>query len=473
MTAVAVAGLPLCVVIAPLLLGGALVIARVVDLVAPLGAAEWAVLHDAIFVGPTIYRKLVGQETAISWRALAVIYAAPGAALMLVTWPFVRLLSRRAGVGSLLHRLHSRAPDPSRLSEQQMVNVVAEMAVAAGVSPPSVRVIDSPTVNAVAVGLTTDDATVLVTSGFLERLDRDERQAMVAHLVGSVGNGDLEIAATIFSVFETWALVAALLETPLSAKRRALVRKFARLAYQEARGRAAASEARAVIDALLAGAGPDAEDFLSMVESIQPTSVRNGCYTVLVKVPLIAVVGLSTIAARESTNLFTLLVFGPWLAAMWRARRRLADATAVQLTRNPFALASAVRTLATCDVEVPGGWPVYFLFPVWVPVTNQAASEFTGASANVVGMRLDPEPRLRQLAALGASMDADARVRLGARIRAALPSWTELRAALGWLILAAVAVALLMAVTLLSASVLLIVLWYVLRWVAMLVERIT
>ena len=113
-TAVAIAGLPLCVVIAPLLLGGALIVAHVVDLFAPLGTENWAILHDAIFVGPTIYRKLLGHETAISWRAFGIIYIAPAAGLMVLAWPFVRLLSRRAGVGSILHRFHSRSPDPTR-----------------------------------------------------------------------------------------------------------------------------------------------------------------------------------------------------------------------------------------------------------------------------------------------------------------------------------------------------------------------
>ena len=89
-TAVAIAGLPLCVVIAPLLLGGALVVAHLIDLVEPLGPEQWAALHDAVFVGPTLYRKLLGQQTAISWRALALIYVAPGAVLMLVTWPFMQ-----------------------------------------------------------------------------------------------------------------------------------------------------------------------------------------------------------------------------------------------------------------------------------------------------------------------------------------------------------------------------------------------
>jgi len=200
------------------------------------------------------------------------------------------------------------------------------------------------------------------------------------------------------------------------------------------------------------------------VESIQPKSARNGCYIILVQLPLIAVLGLATITARETTNLVTVLVLGPWLAAMWRARRRLADATAVQLTRNPSALASAVRTLATCDVQVPGGWPVHFLFPVWVPVTDQPAAQFTTASTNVVGMRLDPEPRLRRLAILGALLEGRNRVRLAARIRAALPDLSELGTALGWGIVAIALITLLITVTVLAASLLLLLPWYVLRW---------
>lgn len=463
-TTVAISGLPLCVLIAPLLLGGVLILAHVVDVFAPLGAEDWALLHDAVVVGPTLYRKAMGHETAITWRALAGLYVAPGALLMLLVWPFVRLLSRRAGVGSLLHQLESRPANPQRLAEQQMVNVVGEMAVAAGIRTPPVRLIDSDTVNAVAVGLTSNDATILVTTGLLERLGRDERQAIVAHLVASVGNGDLEIAATIFSVFETWALVAALLETPLSARRRVFVRQFIRLARDAARGRASEHEARALVDALLVGSGTDVDDFITMVERIEPTSLLSGCSIILVQIPIIAVVGLGMIVAREATNLFTLLVLGPWLGAMWRARRYLADATAVQLTRYPEALASAIRTLDACNVEVPGGWPVHFLFPVWVTPRDWSASHFAGATANAFRMRVPSEPRRRRLAALGALADGD-RVRLPERIRSGVAQWRDVRNLIGWAILASGLIAVLLVVTVLAASLVLVLLWYVLRWI--------
>jgi Zn-dependent protease with chaperone function len=465
--AVALAGLPLCVIIAPLLVGGLLIVAHLIDIIAPLGAERWAVVHDGVFVIQTTWRKLFGDGAAISWRALALIYLTPGAMLMLVAWPFVRMLTRRAGAGSLLHELDSRVPDPTRLTEVQMVNVVAEMAVAAGIRPPPVRVIDSPAVNAVAIGLSVDDATVLVTTGFLERLNRDERQAIVAHLIGSVGNGDLEIAATIFSVFATWTLVAALIETPFSRYRRAYVGKLARVAIRELRSRAADPEIHAVMNPLLAGIGPDSDDLESMMGlfTFEKQSDRPGCLTFLGRAALVGINFIAMVTARESTNLFTVLVLGPWLSAMWRARRRLADATAIALTRNPEALASAIRTLAASDVEVPNGWLVHFLFPVWVPATSSSAGQFTSASTNIVGMRLDPEPRLQQLAALGASAEPRARVRLVARVKAVVSKWEELATVLGWTVLAAVGVSLLMAIAMLVAAVLLIFLWDALRWI--------
>jgi Zn-dependent protease with chaperone function len=465
--AVGLAGIPLCVLMSPLLFGIVLAGAHAFDLIAPLSDTQWDRLHDVAFALPKVWAKIRGRPVNVPWSTLAMLYVAPGALLMLLAWPFIQLLSRTAGAGMMLRRLASRGPNRAVLREQQLANVVQEMAVAAGVRPPPVRIIESSAVNAVAIGLTTDDAVLLATTGFLDRLDRDERQAIVAHLVGSVGNGDLEIAAIILSVFQTWGLVALLLETPLDARRRALLRRFVGLSIQAARGRVEAEDARGLLDRLLSGGEFEFEEFFENLETISPRSVAHGCYIVLIQIPLIATIGLASIAAKQSIGLFTTLVLGPWVAAMWRARRRLADATAVQLTRNPAALARAVRTLDGCEVEVPGGWAVNFLFPVWSPVTEQSAARQTEIAAYVVGMRLDPKARLKRLAALGAALDSGATTAphgLVARFRATLPDWKELRTAIGWSVVALVAVAALIAVTLTAASMLLIALWYVLQW---------
>ena len=461
--AVAVSGIPLCVIAAPLLFGIILAVMHVADLLAPFPLSAWDRLHDVVFALPDVWSFIRGQPVDPAWRMIVLIYVLPGAAIMLVTWPFMLALSRRSGAGTMLELLSSRDVDRATPAERQLANVVEEMAIAAAVRVPRVRIIESPTVNAVAVGLTSDDATILATTGFLERLDRDERQAIVAHLVGSVGNGDLQIGATVLSVFATWGLISLLLEAPISVRRRAALRRTLRLLAATVRGGATQDEAREVFTLLLAGSAFDME-MIDDIEAIQPRSPAHGCLIILFQVPLIAVLGLASIAARTTVALCTALGLGPWLAAMWRSRRRLADASAVQLTRNPTALARAVRTMATCDVEVPGGWVAYFLFPVWVPVTEPNANR-TEAASNIIGMRLDPDPRVEDIVALGALLDMDVR-RPGWRKRLErLGTWKDVGLFAFWAVAAVLVTAVLIVFTLAAASLILIALWHLLRLV--------
>jgi Zn-dependent protease with chaperone function len=460
--AVAVSGIPLCVIVAPLLLGVIIAVMHLAGLAVPLPPSAWERVHEVVFALPEVWSRVRGQPADLSWNSVAFIYVAPGAVLMLLAWPFVLAMSRRSGAGTMLNHLASRDLDPTVLRERQLSNVIEEMAVAAGVQPPKVRIIESETVNAVAVGLTSNDTTILATTGFLDRLDRDERQAVIAHLVGSVGNGDLEIAAVILSVFATWGLVALLLEAPFSARRRRMLARIMRHISSIARGRADPDESREVLDVLLSGSSWD----MSMIDDIyeiHPKSVRHALAIMLIQLPLIAVLGLASITARMSNALYTALGLGPWLAAMWRARRRLADASAVQLTRNPTALANAVRTLGGCDVAVPGGWIAYFLFPVWVPISAQNANQPEAAS-NIVGMRLETEPRIESIVALGAMLDAAVnRPSLRTRL-ARLGTWKDLRVAVWWGAVAILMSVVLMAMTLAAASLILMLIWAAGSW---------
>lgn len=69
-------------------------------------------------------------------------------------------------------------------------NVVEEVAIAAGLPKPRVAVVDDPAPNAFATGRDPEHAVVAVTSGLLERMDRDELQAVVAHEMAHVANRD-------------------------------------------------------------------------------------------------------------------------------------------------------------------------------------------------------------------------------------------------------------------------------------------
>lgn len=96
-------------------------------------------------------------------------------------------------------------PNTTDLKERRLLNVVEEMAIASGTPVPAVYVLDEePALNAFAAGLTTSDAVVAVTRGTLEKLTRDELQGVIGHEFSHILNGDmrlnLRIAATVFGI---------------------------------------------------------------------------------------------------------------------------------------------------------------------------------------------------------------------------------------------------------------------------------
>ncbi len=96
-------------------------------------------------------------------------------------------------------------PNTTDLRERQLLNVTEEMAIAAGLPVPAVYVLDDePGINAFAAGLTTSDAVVAVTRGTLEKLTRDELQGVIGHEFCHILNGDmrlnLRLTAIIFGI---------------------------------------------------------------------------------------------------------------------------------------------------------------------------------------------------------------------------------------------------------------------------------
>ena len=79
-------------------------------------------------------------------------------------------------------------------AERQLLNVVAEMALAARIAPPQVFVLPGErSINAFAAGLTPQTAALGMTGGALATLNRDELQAVVAHEFSHIVNGDMAL----------------------------------------------------------------------------------------------------------------------------------------------------------------------------------------------------------------------------------------------------------------------------------------
>lgn len=91
----------------------------------------------------------------------------------------------------VLASMDARAVDESNLKERQLKNVVEEMALACGLPVPAVYVVPDDDLNAFATGRSPEHASIGVTQGLLEKLDREELQAVIAHEMGHVRNLDI------------------------------------------------------------------------------------------------------------------------------------------------------------------------------------------------------------------------------------------------------------------------------------------
>jgi Zn-dependent protease with chaperone function len=85
-------------------------------------------------------------------------------------------------------------PASNHPAERQLLNIVSEMSLASQVPEPEVWLLDrEDSINAFAAGKTIDGAVIGVTAGALQELDRDEMQAVVAHEFSHILNGDMAL----------------------------------------------------------------------------------------------------------------------------------------------------------------------------------------------------------------------------------------------------------------------------------------
>lgn len=177
-------------------------------------------------------------------------------------------------------------PGTTNFKEQQLLNIVREMAIASGKPMPEVYVIPANEINAFAAGLTPEKAAVAVSVGAINQLSREELQGVVAHEFGHIYNGDMKI----------------------SLRLAAMVMAFSFILYIGLR--------------------------ILQFSSYRSRDDRNGN-------------GQVVIAAAFTIGGALMWIFGSILkACVSREREYLADACAVQFTRSTDGIAGALRKIA-------------------------------------------------------------------------------------------------------------------------------
>jgi len=186
-------------------------------------------------------------------------------------------------------RVNPATSDPQ---ERKYINVVEEMAIASGVPVPAIYIMqDEININAFAAGYTVQDAAVAVTRGCIDELDRDELQGVVAHEFSHILNGDMSLNIRLIGVLAGILFIAVI--------GRILLEVGARSGGRRSRNKEGGGGA-----ALLA-------------------------------------IGLGLFLVGYIGYFFGSLI----KAAVSRQREFLADASAVQFTRNPGGIGGALRQI--------------------------------------------------------------------------------------------------------------------------------
>lgn len=102
----------------------------------------------------------------------------------------------------------SGAKEVSEQAAPQLLNVVREISLAAGTPMPKVYLIDDTAPNAFATGRDPKHASVAITTGLLQKLDREELQGVMAHELGHVRNFDIRFALLVAVLVGSIALLA-------------------------------------------------------------------------------------------------------------------------------------------------------------------------------------------------------------------------------------------------------------------------
>ncbi len=147
-------------------------------------------------------RLLQADGGALDYQALLIFAAVFGMGGSFLSLAISKWMAKRAMGVRVIEK-------PANAREQWLIDTVRQQARAAGVGMPEVGIYDAPQVNAFATGMNRNNALVAVSSGLLQTMTRDEAEAVLAHEVCHVQNGDMVTLALIQGVVNTFVIFLA------------------------------------------------------------------------------------------------------------------------------------------------------------------------------------------------------------------------------------------------------------------------
>ena len=238
------------------------------------------------------------------WQPMVLLWAGGGTLAVILIGSLVKTSQLSAGGKVVAEALggHLVHPDSREPAQRRLLNVVEEMAIASGCPVPPVYLIDDDSINAFAAGFAHDSAVIGVTRGCVKELNRDQLQGVIAHEFSHVVNGDMRLNIRLTGVI--FGIMA------LGFIGYVLFRFIGPSMLYSSGGRGRDNNGAAV------GAG-------------------------------IMVTGIALIVIGALGTLFARLI----QAAVSRQREFLADAAAVDFTRNPAGIGGALRRIGGLETN--------------------------------------------------------------------------------------------------------------------------
>jgi len=138
---------------------------------------------------------------------LAFDSAIAGLVIAILLWVILSLVAYFQGDSILLRMSRARKIKPD--DHPRLYNVVEEMKIASGLEKmPDIYIIDDPALNAFATGRDPNKASVAITSGLLQKLNRDELQGVMAHEISHIKNRDVLLMAMCGVLLGTIVILA-------------------------------------------------------------------------------------------------------------------------------------------------------------------------------------------------------------------------------------------------------------------------
>lgn len=261
-----------------------------------LAVISLIILTNILLIGTYTYMEMQEVRESVPFlvalrnhiEADVVIVISIGVSFLILLGSLYKVMSLSKGGQAIAEMLGGQLVPQSTTShdERQLLNIVEEMSIAAGTPIPKVYLLNESCINAFAAGQSHNNAVIGVTKGALSQLTRDELQGVIAHEFSHILNGDMRLNLRLIGILHGILLIGIIGEY--------------------------------IVRSLRHGSG---------------NKKGNGGAIIVIGVGLMVIGYAGTF-------------FGKWIkASISRQREYLADASAVQFTRNKDTIAGALKKI--------------------------------------------------------------------------------------------------------------------------------